>query len=1708
MKFKGKKIGRTLSALLAAAMIITSTPQSLLTVQAAESVTQNTTRLSNDVGAGISADVSETAQNTRSVMDNNTETTQASSVQEDTEPANPTDTDEVTQPTSNAATTENSSDGTASESGESASADEETRPAEPATSETSPTTPAEEAVTPGDNTDNNAIPTVPTENDTVPTESADNPDDTGSGIIPDKEVTASTGVIIFNFLQKGFPTIKKKFPAGSPIEMTEALYTELHPELDGYCLMEWCRNEDFTGFWDFDLDTVPSGSLTLYAHWVTAYDVTFDLQGKGTNFIWKNVGENFLLGEASEELHPTAEGFRFDGWYRSSECNESEKWNFDTDRITGPTTLYAKWTPLGSNTVTYNLQGHGEDIVQKYIPDGPLDPANVPTPADKGYRFLGWYKSAACADDEKWDFEIDKIAGDITLYAKWEEVFYTVSFDLLGHGTAIDSLKLKEGALIEKTEALQPTAESCHFEGWYREYNAETKEYSGIWDFASDTVTEDITLYAKWHELAADEYIITFNLSGHGADFYRYLTADSKIDAADIAQPDDDGYRLTGWYKDAACAEADRWNFDTDTVTANTILYAKWEEITYTVTFDLQGKGTNFTKSGLKPGALIPQTEDLKAEYLQTTVSGSLFMGWYKDAACTEAWNFDIDMVQQDIILYAKWQPCYTVTFDLRGHGANIVKTIPEGGLIEQTPDLQPTAEGYHFENWYKGYNAQTDEYTDIWNFNTDTVTADTTLYAKWKQLEAGEFVVTFDLNDHGTNFFQYVTEGSKIEKPADPEDDGYLFLDWYNDSALKIRWNFEKDTVTSHMTLYAKWKDISTLHVAAIEPVPYTGKAIKPAVSVYAYESSSSEDDGAASSVLLKNGKDYTVKYFNNTNTNALLLAQGIESGTCQAEDTPEGGNNTTGEKGIGGFNPALPYILIEGKGVYEGKIYMNFVISQISIGDENNNTASGITLKCNDQLSTGIPKKDQKTITSLKYKAALRENSDYTASITVGDNVISGSVIPKDSPIWGEAGGDCTLTITGIGNYTGTIVKPIIVRAKNVMLGNATLSLGAKCKSKPLSSAGEDGVTLIPAYYETEEEDMYDRNDEPILDKDGNIKTKKVTHYYQYINGSWVEYEEYYNEKTDEDATRPLNKANAFTVKLGGEWLVYGNDFDIQYTNNTAVGTATMTIVGKGAYCGSKSVNFKITGKAFNASTVTFAKDDEGGSGWISKFVYDGTEKTQSVTLESKKRTKVYDCGYENGEEEEYYDKNDNLKTRKHRHNANCEFHVDIDHTFGADEYTVTYVNNVKVGTATAIFTANPASGYSGRFKKTFKITGINMAEFVTFNGPETLTPSITDEDVEVNTGKKDEDGEPITTTKHIHKVNTTRYMEGSVPYVKSGATLNFYLTSEGSEEPLVLNRDYTISYKNNKRVTPYKTRKWRDKWLEYDENDKPYWEYGEWEEESNPVDSKMGALVITGKGNYSGKMTIKYVITQGTMDDESAVVTVARSEYNPNTKEYKPKVTVWTENAGYLSAKEFTVKYENNKKADVAEYLENGGPAPTATVTLKKNSSYTNLSDTKDEDGKVEEKYDDNPITLAPATLQFFNHKLTAKNLYIIIDNDDPRDLVYTGSQVTNVDARVYYGDPAAIKAAQKDQVTNHRLLTLSADQGGSYGLQLLTQADEEQNGDYTVTYGKNNAIGRNKGSITINGIGEYGGSVTQKFTIYRKPVSYTIMPVTDE
>lgn len=73
--------------------------------------------------------------------------------------------------------------------------------------------------------------------------------------------------------------------------------------------------------------------------------------------------------------------------------------------------------------------------------------------------------------------------------------------------------------------------------------------------------------------------------------------------------------------------------------------------------------------------------------------------------------------------------------------------------------------------------------------------------------VEAATYTVSFNSNggtaiDDLTN----VTSGSKINAPTAPKKSNYTFKGWYKDAGLTEKWDFATDTVTSNITLFAKW--------------------------------------------------------------------------------------------------------------------------------------------------------------------------------------------------------------------------------------------------------------------------------------------------------------------------------------------------------------------------------------------------------------------------------------------------------------------------------------------------------------------------------------------------------------------------------------------------------------------------------------------------------------------------------------------------------------------------------------------------------------------------------------------------------------------------------------------------------------------------------------------------------------------------------------
>ena len=216
----------------------------------------------------------------------------------------------------------------------------------------------------------------------------------------------------------------------------------------------------------------------------------------------------------------------------------------------------------------------GSTFATDYANSG--DTATKPTdPTQTGYTFGGWYSDENLS--KEWNFNTP-ITDDITLYAKWNVNQYTVTFNTNG-GSTVAEQKINYNEKVKEPEA--PTQTGYTFAGWYSDANFNTP-----WNFDTNTVSGNMTLYAKWN---INQYTVTFNTNG-GSDV-DFLSVDYGDTVTKPADPTRDGYTFAGWYSDESLATA--WNFETDTVSKDTTLYAKWTEIpTYTVTVAASSHGS------------------------------------------------------------------------------------------------------------------------------------------------------------------------------------------------------------------------------------------------------------------------------------------------------------------------------------------------------------------------------------------------------------------------------------------------------------------------------------------------------------------------------------------------------------------------------------------------------------------------------------------------------------------------------------------------------------------------------------------------------------------------------------------------------------------------------------------------------------------------------------------------------------------------------------------------------------------------------------------------------------------------------------------------------------------------------------------------------------------------------------------------------------
>ena len=483
-----------------------------------------------------------------------------------------------------------------------------------------------------------------------------------------------------------------------------------------YVFEYWCEDADGLFRWN-PLKPV-TGPMELYAKWTPVptllYNVYF-LGNGGTPVIdIVTVTPGSLVGEPAD---PYRSGYAFGGWYDSS----NTLWNFTTRTVDDDTILTAKW--IGNTyIVAFNSVG-GSYVAPQIVNHGDLAIKPVPDPTKDGFIFGGW------DDGALYLFDVP-VTSNITLTARWAPEQCTVIFSG-NEGTPSVTIE------TVPYNALAPAAPSVARAGYIWDgywYTESTCEYR--WNFAIDKVTDNITLYAGWIADAPSipTYNVLFDTAGGSI-----VTPNPQVvnEGSTAAEPTTTkaGFEFGGWFTDTSYLY--RFNFATTPITSNITLYAKWDPISYTVTFNSNGG------SAVSPQN-VPDGQYATRPYPEPTKAGLTFGGWYTDdVAFSNKWDFENTPVTSSFTLYAEWVAVpYTVKFDSVG-GTPIDATfnpqiVASGHYADEPPE--PTKDNYEFLGWY--WDAA---YTMKFEF-THPITDNMTLYALWKQTDYN-INVTFTVN-------------------------------------------------------------------------------------------------------------------------------------------------------------------------------------------------------------------------------------------------------------------------------------------------------------------------------------------------------------------------------------------------------------------------------------------------------------------------------------------------------------------------------------------------------------------------------------------------------------------------------------------------------------------------------------------------------------------------------------------------------------------------------------------------------------------------------------------------------------------------------------------------------------------------------------------------------------------------------------------------
>ncbi|MBN1776300.1 MAG: InlB B-repeat-containing protein [Clostridiales bacterium] len=437
--------------------------------------------------------------------------------------------------------------------------------------------------------------------------------------------------------------------------------SNIEPTKSGYTFLGWSASSTATAATYLPGATYSTlSSSKLYAVWRQKTVCTVTLWGNGGTLDANNEeianyqvyqNDTFILNTTAHRTGYAFQGFATEALATTISYSPSP---YTRIPISQNLNLYAIWKGI-EYTITFDVNAGDatcSETSRKVSYNDKL--GSLPTPTRPDYEFLGWYTESGY---QRTSISIMGMA-NLKLVARWKQINCTLTYDanaLTATGTPT-SVTVKNGTMVTISET-RPTRKGYTFMGWATTATATSPNY---WYHMGESIKleADLKLFAVWEQNICG---IVFDANGgliEGTSDERYGYSINQYDWIGVtATAVRTGYTFKGWafVEDAEVPDYIPNENIRIEVSTNLTFCAVWEEIQYTLVYDVNG-GESAPNSET---ALYEQSVVVSS--ICPTLTGYQFLGWSDtdaeaDSGYAKYTSGSNITMKSNLTLFAAWE--------------------------------------------------------------------------------------------------------------------------------------------------------------------------------------------------------------------------------------------------------------------------------------------------------------------------------------------------------------------------------------------------------------------------------------------------------------------------------------------------------------------------------------------------------------------------------------------------------------------------------------------------------------------------------------------------------------------------------------------------------------------------------------------------------------------------------------------------------------------------------------------------------------------------------------------------------------------------------------------------------------------------------------------------------------------------------------------